>query len=30
MPLSLIVVGCAGRILMVLDAARGEWELPGG
>ncbi len=30
MPLSLIVVACAGRALMVLDAARGQWELPGG
>ncbi|HZR50975.1 MAG TPA: NUDIX hydrolase [Streptosporangiaceae bacterium] len=30
MPLSLIVVVCAGRVLMVLDAARGQWELPGG
>jgi 8-oxo-dGTP diphosphatase len=29
-PLSLIVVACAGRVLMVLDAARGQWELPGG
>ena len=29
-PLSLIVVVCTGRVLMVLDAARGEWELPGG
>ena len=30
MPLSLIVVVCAGRVLMVLDAVRLQWELPGG
>jgi 8-oxo-dGTP pyrophosphatase MutT (NUDIX family) len=30
MPLSLVVVVCAGRVLMVLDAVRGQWELPGG
>jgi 8-oxo-dGTP diphosphatase len=30
MPLSLIVVVCGARVLMVLDAARGQWELPGG
>lgn len=30
MPLSLVVVACAGRVLMVLDAGRGQWELPGG
>jgi 8-oxo-dGTP diphosphatase len=30
MPASLIVVVCAGRVLMVLDAWRGQWELPGG
>lgn len=30
MPASLIVVVCAGRLLMVLDAWRGQWELPGG
>jgi 8-oxo-dGTP diphosphatase len=30
LPLSLIVVVCAGRVLMVLDAVRGQWELPGG
>jgi hypothetical protein len=30
MPLSLIVVVCAGRVLMVLGAGRGQWELPGG
>jgi hypothetical protein len=28
MPLSLIVVVCAARVLLVLDAARGQWELP--
>jgi 8-oxo-dGTP pyrophosphatase MutT (NUDIX family) len=30
MPLSLIVVVCTGRVLMVLDAVRRQWELPGG
>ena len=30
MPLSLIVAVCGGRVLMVLDAVRGQWELPGG
>jgi 8-oxo-dGTP diphosphatase len=30
MPASLVVVVCAGRVLMVLDAWRGQWELPGG
>ncbi len=30
MPLSLVVAVYAGRVLMVLDAARGQWELPGG
>lgn len=30
MPLSLIVVVLGGRVLMVLDAVRGQWELPGG
>jgi 8-oxo-dGTP diphosphatase len=30
MPLALIVVAFAGRVLMVLDAGRGQWELPGG
>ena len=30
MPLSLIVVVYADRVLMVLDAGRGQWELPGG
>lgn len=30
MPLSLVVVVHAGRVLLVLDAARGQWELPGG
>jgi 8-oxo-dGTP diphosphatase len=30
MPLSLIVVVCVGRVLMVLGAARRQWELPGG
>lgn len=30
MPVSLIVVVCGGQVLMVLDAGRGEWELPGG
>ena len=30
MPASLVVVVCAGRLLMVLDAWRGHWELPGG
>jgi 8-oxo-dGTP diphosphatase len=30
MPLSLIVVVCVGRVLMVLNAVRREWELPGG
>ncbi len=29
-PLALTVVVCAGRVLMVLDARRGQWELPGG
>jgi 8-oxo-dGTP pyrophosphatase MutT (NUDIX family) len=29
-PLSLIVVICAGEILMVLDRHRRQWELPGG
>lgn len=30
MPLSLVVAVYAGRVLMVLDAARGQWELRGG
>lgn len=30
MPASLVVVLCGGRVLMVLDAWRGQWELPGG
>lgn len=30
MPASLIVVVWAGRVLLVLDAVRRQWELPGG
>ncbi|MGH3977990.1 MAG: NUDIX hydrolase [Pseudonocardiaceae bacterium] len=30
MPLSLIVVALAGRVLMVFDRGRKQWELPGG
>jgi 8-oxo-dGTP diphosphatase len=30
MPLSLIVVTFAGRVLMVFDRWRKQWELPGG
>lgn len=29
-PLSLVVVMCAGEVLMVLDRHRRQWKLPGG